>query len=509
MTFTNVGYAVFLAVLTVLYYVLPRRAQNALLLCAGVVFYAFNVPRSGFWQAAVPLLLLAASVLFTFYMARAIERAARRRGLLLGAAAGVCVLVLCVFKYANFVLPALIGLTSFSLMLPLGISFYTFAAISYLVDVARGDMPAERSLLRYAVFLTFFATITSGPICRAKNLLPLLAKPRALDVQRVCDALRLALVGLFQWIAVANVLGLYVDVVFGDIAAYSGLSLILAAALYALQLYFEFAGYSSVARASAMLLGLDIPVNFKTPYFATNFSGFWNRWHISLSTWLQDYIFTPLVWSRWPERVPVLGKRMTQPPVLSSLAIVFVLSGFWHGNTWPFVAWGCLQAVYRIGEELLHRFYKKPVKKPKPALRIVKTAGVFVLWSASLVFFRVGRLADGTVRTAFAYLAGCVRGWSLSALLQETFAAIQTGFYARPIMVAAYLAFLAAVLCAAFYMDWLQCFRLKDAHASTALAAQPTARRWLAYYALLGCILVGMIMQSGGFGTVSFAYANF
>ena len=281
--------------------------------------------------------------------------------------------------------------------------------------------------------------------------------------------------------------------------------------MYALQLYFEFAGYSDIARGSALLLGLDIPVNFKTPYFATNFSGFWNRWHISLSSWLQDYIFMPLVWSRPFAKLPVIGKKLEngKPPVISSVALVFIISGFWHGNTLPFVLWGCLQAVYRVGEELLHKYYKKPKKKPSLGLRIFKTAGVFLLWAESLVFFRIGLLPDGTVGDCFGYIGRQFSNISISGFVSDTFAAVQNGFYAKSIMVAAYFAFILIVLSVGIYTDWCQCFKYKDKHISQSVAALSAGRRWVVYYVFILLILAAFIMQSGGFGTVSFAYAGF
>ncbi len=506
MYFTSAGFALFLPLVALCYYAVPRRWQNAVLLLASCVFYSFNLGGS-----VVPALALAANVVFTYGLARAIEHAqgsAKKR--LAALAVAACVAVLAVFKYYNAFVPTVLGFTNFArLALPIGISFYTFATISYLVDVTRGELSAETDLVAYAAFVTFFGTIISGPICRAKALLPQLHTARSWDTQRTVNALRLMLVGLFKWVAVANVLGLYVNQIYNNLAAYRGLTLIFAAVLYALELYFEFSGYSDIARGVGLLLGLSIPVNFKTPYFATNFSGFWNRWHITLSNWLQDYIFMPLVWGRWPSRLPVIGKKLQDPPMISSVAIVFFLSGLWHGNTMPFVVWGCLQAAFRVGEELLHRYYRKPKKRPPVALRIFKTAGVFVLWTASLVFFRVGLLADGTVGDAFRALSRQFSGWSFSRFASETIAAVQAGFYTKPIMVAFYFAFLAAVLAIAFVADWRQCFVYKDQPIDTRIAQLRPAARWLVYYLLIGCILVGTIMQSGGFGTVSFAYAGF
>ena len=508
MTFTTAGFALFFPCVVLVFYLVPTRWQNLVLLAASCLFYGFNLGSQ-----PLSALVLALHVLFTYGMARAIERAegARRRRLAAAAILGV-IAVLAVFKYYNAALPSLLGVPEGAfakLALPLGISFYTFATISYLVDVLRGDMPAERDFVAYAAFVTFFGTITSGPICRARQLLPQLHTPRRWDADRCADALRLCLSGLFRWVAVANILGLYVNQIFEHLADYRGLTLIFAALLYALQLYFEFSGYSEIAQGVALALGLEIPTNFKTPYFATNFSGFWNRWHISLSGWLQDYVFMPLVWGRWTSHLPVIGKRVENPPMISSVAIVFILSGFWHGNSWPFVVWGLLQAAFRVGEELLHRFYKKPKKRPGLPLRLFKTTGVFLLWSASLVFFRVGLLSGGTVSDALSCLGRMAGGWSLGGFAAETVAAVEAGFYAKPIMVAGYFAFLAAVLALSFCADWVQCFRLRDKPVIGAVAALRPLARWAVYYLLIGCVLAAYIMQSGGFGTVSFAYAGF
>ena len=520
MTFTSASYALFLPCVALLYFCVPRwlprggaRAQNAVLLAASVCFCLSYCKKSNFF---LPILVLAASTVFTFWMARGLARAqGKKRRALLAAALCACVGVLAFFKYFNYAVPSLLGDAlsgGLKLALPVGISFYTFAVISYLVDVYRGDLPACESFLNYAAFVSFFATLTSGPICRAQKLLPQLAAERRFDAQRACDALRLMLFGFFKQIAIANVLGLYVNQIFRSseaLASYSGFTLLFAACLYALELYFEFAGYSEIARGTALLLGLEVPVNFKTPYFATNFSGLWSRWHISLTTWLQDYIFMPLVWSRWTSRLPLIGKKISKPPMISSVALVFILSGFWHGSTLPFVVWGCLQALYRVGEELLHQWYRKPAKKPKPLVRFCKSAAVFCLWSASLVFFRVGLMEDGTVRDGFSLLGRQFTGFSLSRFAAETSAAVQAGFYTKPFMVTVYFAFLLFVLFLGGLADWKQCFQEKDRPISLALARQKAWVRWACYYVLIGCILAAYVMQSGGFGTVSFAYANF
>ena len=251
--------------------------------------------------------------------------------------------------------------------MPLGISFTSFAAIAYLIDATRGDCEVETSFIRLALFLNFFATVTQGPICRAGALLPQLSAEHRFDAARTVRALRLYALGLFKYIAVADVLNMVVDTVFPHYADYSAPMLILTAVMYTFYLYFSFSGYSEISRATGLVLGLDLPENFKTPFYATNFSGFWSRWHISFSSWLQDYLFMPLAWAD-------LG-RFGRLPTELCVFCVFFASGFWHGSTAPFIIWGLLQAVYRVGEELLHRRFGKPKKARHPGPCAVGQAG--------------------------------------------------------------------------------------------------------------------------------------
>ena len=257
-----------------------------------------------------------------------------------------------------------------------------------------------------------------------------------------------------------------------------------------------------------LLLGLTLPENFKTPFFATNFSGFWSRWHISFSSWLQDYLFMPLAWA---DVSGVTHGRLTRLPAEVCVFTVFFVSGFWHGNTLPFVVWGLLQACYRLGEELLHRRLGKPKKKAPARVQWAKRAGVFALWCVSMVFFRVGSspaAAPLTVGDAFRYLGGCFLNWAPARFAAELYAAASNGFYANAIMVAAYYAFTVLVLALAFYLDARRAFAFKNKPAEICLAKEK--HRWAIYYALVIALLIGYIMQSGGFGSSGFGmYAGF
>lgn len=510
MSLSSLGYFALLPVTAVCYYLLPARWQNLVLAAASLVFLWVNLPDGP--QRLVPLAALAAVTLFTYFLALGMPRSRSKKARVALGVAG-CLSLLAVFKYCNAVLPVLLGpSTLVKLAFPLGISFYSFAAISYLIDVYRGDIAPEKNLLHYFLFTGFFATITSGPICRGGQLLPQLKTPRKFSAPACGQALRLFAAGLFKKVAVSDVLALYVDQVFAGYQNHGGLSLLAAAVGYSLVLYFDFAGYSEMARASGLLLGIQLPENFKTPYFSTNFSGFWSRWHISLSSWLQDYLFMPLVWGRWTSHLPIIGKKVEKPPMISSVAMVFFLSGFWHGSTLPFVVWGLLQAAYRVGEELLHQKLGKPRKRPPAWMVWSKRAGVFCLWTLSLVFFKMGSGAAGkrfSVADGFGYLAGMVRGLSPVRFASEWLADVQAGFYAKPIMAAGWLAFVVLCLALAVWMDWQRNFRFKNKPLEQVLSGQKTAVRWAVDYAMVIAILVGLIIQSGGLAGQSFAYANF
>ena len=321
--------------------------------------------------------------------------------------------------------------------------------------------------------------------------------------------LQLFALGLFKKVAVADVIMMYVQPIYSDAAGHGGPALVAATVGYTLYLYFDFAGYSEMARASALLLGLDIPENFKTPFFAANFSGFWSRWHISLSSWLQDYLFTPLVWAD-ASRLPLIGRRVSRLPTELCVFCVFFASGFWHGSTLPFVVWGFLQGAYRAGEELIHQRFGKPKKKAPARVLWAKRAGVFLLWAFGMVFFAAGSNVGGSgLGQAFSVLAGFFRDWSPARFAAESWQAVLDGFYAQNMMAAAWCAFLAFTLALAVWLDWQRAFRFKNKSAELVLQSQKTAVRWALYYALVLAIFGGLLMASGGFGGASFAYGGF
>ena len=522
LSFQSLSYLACLPVVSFLYLkAVPKGAQSGFLLAFSLLFYWLNRPSAqsfGLGWQLLPLVVLLAVCVFVWRMGLAIAACTSQRGKsrLLAGAAVALLAVLALFKYYNLTVAALPFAPGFvqTLPFPLGISFYTFAALSYLIDVRRGDMEPEPGFVHLAAFLTFFGTITAGPICRARKLLPQLHTPQQFDAGRTIRALQLFALGLFKKVAVADVLMMYTSQVFGDISGHGGPALLAAVLGYTLYLYFDFVGYSQMARASALLLGLEIPENFKTPFFATNFSGFWSRWHISLSSWLQDYLFTPLVWAD-ASKLPVLGRKISRFSPVFCVFVVFFVSGFWHGNTLPFVIWGLLQAGYRVGEELIHQKLGKPSKKAPASQLWAKRAGVFLLWNFSMVFFAMGsgigqpsgaRYGAGE---ALAILSVILHNWSPSRFAAESLQAIYGGFYANPLMAAAWVVMVCLSLGLAFWLDWQRNFHFKNKSEELVLQAQRPALRWVLYYALVLLSFAGLIMQSGGFGGGSFAYGGF
>lgn len=508
MSFQTVHFLLFLPVAVAVFFLVPKRARRGWLLFASYYFYLFVAPKY------LPVLLC--GTLFTYAAGRLIGRAKSGRVRHGWLAVGVlgCVGALCLFKYSQPLVAALGFDTEnyyFVSAAAVGISYYTFSAIGYLIDVAREEIPAEKNLLTYALFLSFFPSVVQGPINRAGDLIPqLVDTDTKLDWQNIVDGLRGMAIGFFKKLAVADTIAVFVRAVYASPNDYSGLTLTVAAVGFALQLYFDFSGYSDIALSVAQMLGIRLPQNFNNPYFATNFSGFWARWHMSLSNWLQDYIFTPLVWSRWTEKLPIIGKRVQKPPVLSSISAVFLISGLWHGNTWCFVVWGALQAVYRIGEELLHRWVGKPKKNLKLAPRMGKTAVVLVLWIESLVFFAVGMYTKGgTVADALGMLGRQFASFSPGQAALDIYNAVLSGMFPNEMFALLFIVFSTGCLGLAVWADWAQYSKLGGKSMVLGLQRMAAAPRWVLYYVLvLGCF-VGFLLQSGGFGGASFMYAGF
>ena len=342
MLFCSGQFLVFFAVVAAAYWATPwRRARVAVLLAASFYFYAS-------WNAWLALLVVGSTTL-DYILARAIEavRAPRGRRALVAVSVTANLGLLAYFKYANFFLGSLeevlrrcgaaASFPALSVVLPVGISFYTFEAINYVVDVYRGRVRAERNLAHFMLFILFFPHLVAGPIVRARDFLPQVRRRHRWDWARVQLGARLFLLGLFKKWVIADRMALFADPVFADPGAFRQGAVWLAVVAYALQIYGDFSGYSDMAIGCAHLLGYRLARNFDLPYLSANVSEFWRRWHISLSGWLRDYLFIPLG-----------GSRGTRWQTARNLMATMTLGGLWHGASWTFVAWGVLHGLCLI-----------------------------------------------------------------------------------------------------------------------------------------------------------------
>lgn len=378
MLFNSFIFVAFFIVIYAVYAALRNyyRAQNLLLLAASYLFYSY-------WDARF-LMLLIGSTLVDYWVGRQLERTAgdRSRKALLAISLVSNLSILGFFKYFNFFSAtagrslAILGLSTdpviLSVILPVGISFYTFQTLSYSIDVYRKKIPAARSLLDFALFVSFFPQLVAGPIERASTFLPQIQSPRILRADQINAGLFLILWGYFKKLVVADNLGKIVVKIFGEYTDYQGLDIVVGTLAFTLQIYGDFSGYSDIARGLAKLMGFELMVNFRLPYFAANPSDFWARWHISLSTWFRDYVYISLG-----------GDRASRPIVYRNLAVTMLLCGLWHGAAWNFILWGSFHAALLIG-------YRAAEKHLSSGLGWLRQRGAPAHWlSVAAMFFWV------------------------------------------------------------------------------------------------------------------------
>ena len=393
MNFNAPEFLLFFPIVFVLHWTLPHKLRSWMLLLASWMFY--------FWWNLWTGLLLVGSTLVSWLCAQGIyhSKSKNQKAALLIVALVTAFGCLAVFKYANFFLST-VGLTlPFSIILPVGISFYTFQTLSYVIDVYRGTVEAEPDFFSYALFVSFFPQLVAGPIERPENLLPQLKAERKISAECLSVGGWFLLQGYFKKIVVADALAPLADQVFLAPETALGPEILLAAMLFGIQIYCDFSGYSDIARGCAKLLGIDLMENFRNPYGALTIRDFWRRWHISLTSWFTDYVYIPLG-----------GNRRGLPRQLFNILLVFLLSGLWHGAEWSFVVWGGIHGLYQIGSILWSRG-KHNLKLPS-WLQQLRT---FLLVSFSWIFFRAETLADAGI-----LLARLSTGWEMRSILDLT-----------------------------------------------------------------------------------------
>ena len=384
MLFNSWQYALFFPIVFALYWVLPHKFRVYLLLVASYYFYMS-------WNVKYVVLILF-TTLVSYSAALMIHRSEsqRMKRVLLILSLVACLVVLFVFKYFNFFAGAVVDFLNMfalhlhpmtlKLLLPVGISFYTFQTLSYVIDVYRGSVTPERNFLVYALFVSYFPQLVAGPIERTNNLLPQIKACHDFNYGQAAYGIKLMTWGFFKKLCIADVLAVYVDKVFADVYSFEGFALVLTVFFFTVQIYCDFSGYSDIARGCSKMLGIDLMENFRSPYFSASIREFWSRWHISLSTWFRDYVYIPLG-----------GNRCGKFRHSVNLMITFMISGLWHGASWNFVVWGAVHGLAQVVENAFTRGKRQEVHGLIWAVRVVMT---FVFVMMAWVFFRAESLGE-------------------------------------------------------------------------------------------------------------------
>lgn len=400
MLFNSIDFLIFFPIVLLIYFIIPDKIKYLWLLAASYYFYMC-------WNAKYALLILLSTVI-TYSSGLLMEKvkskdyeAAKKIRLkkwIVALSFASNLGILFYFKYINFALDMLNGVLNrahiemnmprFDIILPVGISFYTFQALSYTMDVYRDEIYAEKNFFRYALFVSFFPQLVAGPIERSKNLLKQLSVPQKFNYEKAREGLLLMLWGYFLKIVIADRIAVLVDTIYGDFESYPGYYLVVATVFFAIQIYCDFAGYSVIAMGTAKVLGINLMDNFKAPFLSTTTAELWRRWHISLTSWFVDYLYIPLGGSR-------KGKLRKYINIL----VVFLVSGLWHGAGLSYVAWGGLNGIYQIIGEVLKPIRDKivdllDIDRKSIGHTVTHVIGTFTLFCVSLVFFRANRLSE-------------------------------------------------------------------------------------------------------------------
>lgn len=386
MLFNSANYIIFFIIVLILYYTLPYKPSRFMLLIASIIFYMA-------WEPALILLILF-SALSNFKISLWIDKyknkKTKNRLLILSLLINFGLLT--IFKYLAFLSRLILGSLSFlgfsvpafepNIILPMGISFYTFQAAAYTIDVYRGDIKPVKNPFKFVLFITFFPQLVAGPIERAKNLLGQLSARYPFKAENVIMGIKLMTIGYFKKVVIADRLAIAVDTIFNSPTDFEGISFIVGALLFTIQIFCDFAGYSDIAIGTARTMGINLMTNFDRPYFSTSIKEFWRRWHISLSTWFKDYVYIPLG-----------GSRVSKPRWALNIMITFVLSGLWHGANLTFVLWGALhgafQIIGRIKSDALGGLLPKNI-----FTKIISGIITFALVVFAWIFFRANTLTD-------------------------------------------------------------------------------------------------------------------
>ncbi len=381
MLFNSWQFALFLPIVFLLYWLVPKKRQWLILFLASYYFYMC-------WEASYVVLILLTTAV-SYGGALLLEKNPSKKRLVLTLVLLICLGVLFFFKYFNWLSGSVTALAGgllhlelepilLRVILPVGISFYTFQTLGYVIDVYRGKVKAERHFGKYATFISFFPQLVAGPIERTSNLLGQIQTEHSFDYAQAAHGMGLMLWGFFKKMVIADNLAVFVDNIYSNPTRFQGFALIASTVFFAIQIYCDFSGYSDIAIGVAKLFGINLMKNFESPYFSTSIKDFWSRWHISLSTWFKDYVYIPLG-----------GNRVSKFRHKLNLILTFLLSGLWHGANWTYLIWGGIHGTAQALESSLPKR-----KKNSGVLNFLRGLGVFVFVCIAWVFFRAQSLSD-------------------------------------------------------------------------------------------------------------------
>tara|TARA_B110000211_G_scaffold209019_1_gene246076 strand:- start:755 stop:2203 length:1449 start_codon:yes stop_codon:yes gene_type:complete len=482
MLFNSIDFALFLPVVFVLYWFVFKNSlkyQNLLVVAASYVFY-------GWWDWRFLGLIIFSTVL-DFFIGKSLAKTTHElnRKLLLYTSVAVNLGFLGIFKYFDFFVSnfidafSLFGVElsagSLNIILPVGISFYTFQTLSYSIDVYRRKLKHTDDFIAFSAFVCFFPQLVAGPIERATNLLPQFLKARKFNYDQAADGMRQILWGLFKKVVVADNCAVFVNAIFDNPDPLSGSTLFMGAVLFAFQIYCDFSGYSDIAIGTSRLFNINLKQNFATPYFSRNIGEFWRRWHISLSTWFRDYLYIPLGGSQ--------GGTWNK---IRNVFLIFVVSGFWHGASWNFIVWGGLNALYFLPLLLTknNRNHLNTVAEGSlfPTYKEILSIGLtFFLTVIAWVFFRADTLTE-----AVHYL---------NLMFSSSFFTVPSFITPKAFMLYTYL-----LICLFIAVEWVQ----RDKKFGLSIENLNRPFRWVIY-----TIVIGVIITFGQFGESEFIYFQF
>ena len=474
MLFNSIEFAIFFPVVVAMYFLSPKRWRVGLLLAASCFFYMAFIP--------VYILILFVTILIDYVAGIYIEKVEgpKKRALLLLSIVSTCV-VLFVFKYLTFFTSSFEGLAwlfgchvppfVIKIILPIGLSFHTFQSLSYVVEVYRGNQRAERDFVVYATYVMFFPQLVAGPIERPQNLLHQFREWHEFDYADVTAGLKRMAWGFFKKLVVADRLALYVNDVYAAPRSYNGLQLTIATFFFAYQIYCDFSAYSDIALGAARILGFRLMENFRTPYYSLSISEFWQRWHISLSTWFRDYVYIPLG-----------GSRVSKSRHIANLLVTFGISGLWHGANWNYVWWGLLNGCYLVIGSLTkgwrnRLFAAVGLHEQTMVRKTIMLLTTFVLTCFAWIVFRAHSMSDAIYVATHLFTR-----WNFTAIKTPQFLLRQ-----MPVAIAAILILELGQLLA----KWKNPF--------TVVSRMPISARWAAYAAFAILVLLFGIYQNRQF----------